>query len=260
MKIEEAKGAISVLLEHCQQAYDIARKAAKNRKSLASDNFYGNKFANILIAIVQAEAKLKKVRSLVEIDQEGITRSDTWLEIIKSTKNDKPRQRMEALKQLRLFYQSDLLPRVENMTADPVPETEQVLPMAVVENTRGYIEKIVLQANGSYEHQWYDACAVMIRRLVETFIIELYEAKEKAEEIQDADGNFLMLRDLVGRISVEKGWNLSRETKRTLPLLKDLGDRSAHNRRYLAKRQDIDKVLPGLRAVTDDLLHLAGLK
>ena len=259
MNVEEAREAISVLLEHCQEAYDIARKAAKNRKSLAGDNFYGNKFANILIAIAQAEAKLKKVKALAAIEQEEVAHSDTWLEIIKST-NAKPRQRMEALKQIRLFYQSDLLPRVESMTADPVPETEQVLPMAVVENTRGYIEKVVSQANGSYEHQWYDACAVMIRRLVETFIIELYEAKGKAEEIQDADGNFLMLRDLVDRISVEKGWNLSRETKRTLPLLKNLGDRSAHNRRYLAKRQDIDKLLHGLRAVTDDLLHLAGLK
>ena len=259
MKVEEAREVISVLLEHCQAACDIAKKAARSRKSLASDNFYGNKFADVLVSLSRTDAKLKKVKALVAIEQEEVARSDTWLEIIKST-NVKPRQRMEALKQLRLFYQSAILPRVEDMAADPVPETEQVLPMAVVENTRSYIEKVVLQANGSYEHQWYDACAVMIRRLVETFIIELYEAKGKAEEIQDADGNFLMLRDLVDRISVEKGWNLSRETKKTLPLLKNLGDRSAHNRRYVAKRQDIDKVLHGLRAVTDDLLHLAGLK
>ncbi len=259
MKTEEAKEIVSVLLEHCQTACDIAKKAAKGKKSLVGDNFYGNKFANLLIAIAQADTKLKKVKVLVAIEQEEVARSDTWLEIIKST-NAKPRQRMEALKQLRLFYHSELLPRVEGLTADPVPETEQVLPIAVVENTRGYIEKVVLQANGSYEHQWYDACAVMIRRLVETFIIELYEAKGKAEEVQDADGNFLMLRDLVDRISVEKDWNLSRETKRILPLLKNLGDRSAHNRRYLAKKRDIDKVLPGLRVVTDDLLHLAGLK
>ena len=259
MKIEEARETISVLLENCQAACDIAKKAARSRKSLVGDNFYGNKFANLLIAIAQANTRLKKVKVLVAIEQEEVDRSDTWLEIIKST-NAKSSRRVEALKQLRLFYHSELLPRVEGLTADPVPETEQVLPIAVVENTRGYIEKVVLQANGSYEHQWYDACAVMIRRLVETFIIELYEAKGKAEEIQDADGNFLMLRDLVDRIPVEKGWNLSRETKRILPLLKSLGDRSAHNRRYLAKRQDIDKVLPGLRVVTDDLLHLAGLK
>ena len=259
MDIEEARSKIDAFLLHCREACDAAKKAAKSKKSLAGDNFYGKKFANILIAIAQADAKLKKVKALVAIEQEEVAHSDTWLEIIKST-NAKSSQRVEALKQLRLFYHSELLPRVEGLTADPVPETEQVLPVAVIENTRGYIEKVVLQANGSYEHQWYDACAVMIRRLVETFIIELYEAKGKAEEVQDADGNFLMLRDLVDCISVEKDWNLSRETKRILPLLKNLGDRSAHNRRYLAKKQDIDKVLPGLRVVTDDLLHLAGLK
>jgi len=41
--------------------------------------------------------------------------------------------------------------------ADSVPETEQVLAMDVVnlKSTRTYIERVVLQANGSYEHQWW---------------------------------------------------------------------------------------------------------
>ena len=38
---------------------------------------------------------------------------------------------------------------------------------------------------------------VMIRKFVETLILELYEAKGKEKEIQDDSGNFLMLRDLV---------------------------------------------------------------
>ncbi|MEH2141633.1 hypothetical protein [Nostoc sp.] len=55
-------------------------------------------------------------------------------------------------------------------------------------------------------------------------------------------------------------WNLGRETKQALPLIKNLGDRSAHSRRFLAKKQDIDKIVPGLRVVVDELLHLGGLK
>ena len=91
-------------------------------------------------------------------------------------------------------------------------------------------------------------------------IIELYEERGRAVELQDSDGNFRMLKDLVDRITADKSWNLSRETKQALPLLKSLGDRSAHNRRYLAKKVDVDKGLHGLRVVADDLLHLSGLK
>ncbi len=47
-------------------------------------------------------------------------------------------------------------------------ESQKVIPMSVVRGTRGYIEKVANQINGCYEKGWYDACAVMIRRLVET--------------------------------------------------------------------------------------------
>jgi len=69
-----------------------------------------------------------------------------------------------------------------------------------------------------------------------------------------------MLRDLVSRILTQTHWNLSRETKRELPNIKSLGDRSAHNRRFIATKPDVDKVIPGLRVIADDLLHLAKLK
>src|SRR5207302_9934091 len=123
-----------------------------------------------------------------------------------------PKARTESLKGVQLLCQSVVLPRIERMTASPVPATEQVLPMSVVRGTRGYIEKVVVQANGTYEHQWYDACSVMIRRLAETLIIEAYEAKGEAEEIKQ-DGNFLMLSGLIDHIQSKSAWNLSRETK-----------------------------------------------
>jgi hypothetical protein len=132
--------------------------------------------------------------------------------------------------------------------------------MSVVKGTRGYIEKVVVQANGTYEHQWYDACSVMIRRLVETLIIEVYESKKRAHEIKGADGNFLMLRHLVDRLLADSSFHLGRETKRGLPLIKSLGDRSAHTRYFLAKKEDIDRVIHDLRVVVDEMLNLTGLK
>src|SRR5262249_59932179 len=105
----------------------------------------------------------------------------------------------------------------------------------------------------------YDAGSVRIRRVVETLIIEVYEAKGEADEIKK-DGDYLMLSGLVENILKKTAWGLQRETKNPLPLLKSLGDRSAHSRRYLAKKQDIDKVTHGLRVVAQDLILLAGLK
>ena len=55
------------------------------------------------------------------------------------------------------------------------PKTEMVLARSLVSNTRGYIERVVAQINGTYENGWYDGCAVMMRRLLETLIATVYK-------------------------------------------------------------------------------------
>lgn len=138
--------------------------------------------------------------------------------------------------------------------------SQQVLPMSIVRNTRGYLEKVTNQINGCYEHAWYDGCAVMMRRLVETLIIEVFEHHNISDRIKNPSGDFLFLRDLIDRTLNETTWNLSRNTKKALPRLKDVGDKSAHSRRYLAHRSDIDKVIDDLRVVAQEFVLLAALK
>jgi hypothetical protein len=130
----------------------------------------------------------------------------------------------------------------------------------MVLGTRRYIEKVISQINSCYENGWFDSCAVMMRRLVETLIIECFEADKLDSKIKNADGEFNQLSDLISKMLSETSWNLGRDTKRTLPKLKQLGDRSAHNRRYNAHREDIDKVLSDFRMVCQELLYLARLK
>jgi hypothetical protein len=259
MENSETKQIIDLFLQQCDEMYNVAKTANRNGKSLSGSNFYGNKFHELLVEVSQSEINIHRLLVAADLDSFIDKKFSPYIEIVKSFECSSVR-RQAAIRQLRMFCRSELLPRVENLRANPIPATEQVLPMAVVQNTRGYVEKIVLQANGCYEHEWYDACAVMIRRLIETLIIELYEAKGKAADIQDNDGNFFMLSVLVDKVLAEKSWNLGRESKTTLPFVKSLGDRSAHNRYYLAKKGDIDKVLSGLRVVSDNLLHLSGLK
>jgi hypothetical protein len=140
------------------------------------------------------------------------------------------------------------------------PETEQVLPHSIVRGTRDYIEKIVFQINGSYENSWFDCCAVMIRRLIETLIIETFEYHKLAHKIKNPSGDFYYLKDLIDLTLAETSWNLGRNSKQALPRLKDIGDRSAHSRRFIAHRRDIDRVIDALRIVVQELIYLSRLK
>lgn len=140
------------------------------------------------------------------------------------------------------------------------PSNEFILPFAMVKGTRGYIEKVVNHLNGCYEKGWYDGCAVMMRRLLETLIIECFEKHSIDFKIKDGNGDFFMLRDLITATLSEATWNIGRNVKRGLPGLKDLGDKSAHSRRYNAHREDIDKVSTEFRDACQELLALSGLK
>jgi hypothetical protein len=139
-------------------------------------------------------------------------------------------------------------------------ETHQVLSPAVVRGTRGYLEMVSNQINGSFEKGWYDAAAVMMRRLLETVIIEAFEERGINERIMSKDGNYVYLRDLIAAALNEKTWTLTRNTRTSLPRLKALGDLSAHSRRYVAHRQDIEKVVDHFRCCIQEFIYLASLK
>lgn len=138
--------------------------------------------------------------------------------------------------------------------------SQQVILMSLVRGTRGYIERVANQVNGAYENGWYDASAVLLRRLIETLIIEAFEHYKIASKIQNANGDFLYLRDLIDRTLAEPAWNLTRNAKQALPKLKDIGDKSAHSRRYVAQRGDIQPLLTDIRTVIQELLYVAALK
>lgn len=137
--------------------------------------------------------------------------------------------------------------------------TEKVLPFSIVRETRGYLETITHQLNGSYDNGWFDACSVMMRKLIEALIIEVFEERGMTAKIQTNSGDFLQLEALIGRVIGESTWNLSRTTKRALSDVKGLGDNSAHGRRFAAHRGDIDNLKVGFRTAVQELVHLAGL-
>lgn len=125
--------------------------------------------------------------------------------------------------------------------------------------TRGYIVKVVEQINLSYDYGLYDCCAVMCRRLLETLIIEVYEYKGIQIEIKDSDNNYLMFSGLLTKIENQSHFHIARNALKALKDFKILGDLSAHNRRFNARRTDIMPIREGLRVAAEELLHLANL-
>jgi len=113
--------------------------------------------------------------------------------------------------------------------------------------------------NGCYTTGWYDAAAVMMRRLIEIAIIEAFEAKGLSAKIKDHSGNYLQLSDLVAKALAEPTWALSRNTKKVLPSLRDVGHMSAHGRYYCARKEDLETLKHGCRVVIEEFLHHAGL-
>ncbi|QDU58800.1 hypothetical protein [Aeoliella mucimassa] len=134
------------------------------------------------------------------------------------------------------------------------------LPEELFAGTRGYIEKIGNQVNGCVHYHFFDAASVMLRRLIETLLIECYEHLGIGSRIKDADGNYSMLSGIITDAVDNGGLSLGRETKKVLKELKTVGDRAAHNRRYNAVAADLERIRIGTRLVVDELIQLATLR
>ena len=140
------------------------------------------------------------------------------------------------------------------------PENQRIVPHDLVSNSRGYIERVVVQINGCYEKGWFDACAVMMRRLLETLIIECFEAKKLDHIIKQSNGDFLMLNELINKTVSQKQWNLGRNSKNALTKFKKLGDLSAHGRRFNTRGEDIKSLIFEFRVLCEELLCLSDIR
>jgi len=87
----------------------------------------------------------------------------------------------------------------------------------------------------------------MMRRLLESAIIEAFETNHLDGKIKTSQGEFVQLTALVTAALSETAWNLSRNAKQALPHLRDIGHMSAHFRRFTAQKGDIERVQPHCR-------------
>jgi hypothetical protein len=181
-----------------------------------------------------------------------------------------------AIRKTKLANESrvgfSLRPGSRRMIRDWLPDLNGIQPSmdhtsgylsdAIWKNTRGYIEEVCRELNGCFRNAYYNAAAVMLRRLLETLIIEAYEHLGHESEIQGQGGNYLMLSDLVERACGEKGHrglNLGRDSKKALKDARNVGNWSAHARRFLAHAGDLTTFQPGMRLAVQELIQIAEL-
>lgn len=138
--------------------------------------------------------------------------------------------------------------------------TSDVIENSLFENTRGYYLKLVYQINTTYKNSCYDACALLTRKLIELMIEEIYESDGRVKDITYLEnGQLFGLGQLISTLEADDNWKLNRNVEEGLNIIKAQGDKSAHNRRYNARKSDIDKLKPYLRDISEELLYLAQL-
>lgn len=239
------------MLSYIDKALDVAKTAKKHNKSLNGTSFYAVKMDDLRAEATNAFGKLSG-KSV------GDTSALAELMQVAFSGTASAKDRADAARDLRFAIRTTWKDAPGDNTS---LEEGGVFPLVTLTETgRGYIVSVGRQANGCYASGWYDGCAVMMRRLLESSIIEAFEAKKIEAKIKNVTtGDFVQLTALIKAALAEKSWNLPRNVRKELENLCDLGHRSAHNRYYVAKKPDIDKHAGVFREAVEAFLHFAGL-
>ncbi|HEY9753890.1 MAG TPA: hypothetical protein V6C97_01870 [Oculatellaceae cyanobacterium] len=146
----------------------------------------------------------------------------------------------------------------EPLLSHPAPKvSEAILPRDLLVSRR-YFDRLVTQINGTYQVGWFDGTAVLMRRLIETLIIEIYEHQKRANEIKSG-GTFFMLDGLINHLENDNAVTRSRNLISHLKHVKKLGDNSAHSRTYTADQADIDGMKFDFKTAVTELADLSSV-
>jgi hypothetical protein len=118
-----------------------------------------------------------------------------------------------------------------------------------------YITRLVPQLNGCFDYQWNEACAMILRRIMETLIVELFTRRGFEKDVQDASTHeFLMLKGLIDKLNGDARLNIQKRTVEGLNKVKELGDTAAHDFRIRIRRSDLERIQTSVRLTCERLV------
>jgi hypothetical protein len=234
------------------RAIQVAKTAKRHKKSLSGTGFYADKMNDLRAEATNVLSQFHSKPGAADPELDAAIQ----LVFAGSTIT---KDRVRAAQELKFKVNTEwaVLP-VDNA---PLEECG-VFPLATLTAARReYLVPVGRQANGCYAREWYDARAVMMRRLLESSIIEAFEAKKLDGKIKNPKtGDFFDLSALIDAALTENTWNLPRNVRKEIKNLRDLGHRSAHNRYYVARKSDIDRHSATYRETVEAFLHIASVK
>lgn len=118
------------------------------------------------------------------------------------------------------------------------------------------LRDIAFEVNVCYRNGAYNACSVMLRRLVESLIIKVYQKKGIIANAQNAQGQFYKLEKLIDDLVASNTFGLTRNAIGALPELKRLGDWGAHNRNIVVRLSDLEPQKANARVCIEELIRL----
>lgn len=126
--------------------------------------------------------------------------------------------------------------------------------LETIPNIPYYLILIAKEMCGCYDCGLYTACLSMMRKLIETLIIEKFEQYNLDDKIKDKNGYFFHLSILIEKYENSQHWNTSINLRKSFHKIKKYGDLSVHNRRFFAKKSDIDKIKDDLRIAIQEIV------
>jgi len=233
----------------------VLRTTKKNRYSLASHRLYAPKARAALAALRKnflmmkrdyPEDRFPRVAFQISAMEPLVSR---LVEIFPSDASEM----LRLIDEISFKSDSDLAAELDAPQATPILSTAvPFLPNDLIDDRHGVLQKILWEANRCYDAACYNACAAMIRRLVESLIIEAFERHAIADRIKQG-GEYIEFGDLIGKAAAEPILRLTRNTKRILPDLKFFGDLGAHNRMALVRKDDLDRLHNQIRGAVEEL-------
>lgn len=251
MRTSSADEFVSSLVAYTK----LLRAAKRNKSSIATHRFYAPKARASLAYLRKSFLMLKR-----DYPEERFPRVAFQLaaieplisKLIEIFPSD-PKEMIRLLDEVAFKVESDLAAELDAPEASPMLSTSApFLPNDLIDDRHGVLQKVLWEANRCYDAACYNSCAAMIRRLVESLIIEAFEGRGIADKIKK-DGECLEFGALIGKAAAEPVLRLTRNTKRILPDLKFFGDLGAHNRMALVRKDDLDRLHNQIRASVEEL-------
>jgi len=152
-------------------------------------------------------------------------------------------------------------PKDSPAKARPAAKTsiDELIPLEAFEDQREYVKRLIPQINGCWERAYYEACAVMIRRLIQTLIVEMFHRRGWLAELKDSGtGEFVGLKAMIDKVCGDARFGMDGTCARGLRDLKDLGDVAAHDFRVVVRKGDIQRLRGSIRLTSERLLFYMG--